>query len=381
MSKLKGGYSPSKSEAYLLTLLLVVGIAALSFNYLILPQWTALGESRQRQQTQAALVDRLRAEYARLDEYRKEEETIAQELSALEAALPGYFSEEELLTTVNTRSAENALSLPAIAFGGVRAQSREEFLSSLRPGQEGAAEAGGGDRIQSERIMLNYSGSYEALKGFLMGLEGETRKVFFRGLSVARGADGVLSGTVDLLAFSAAREGDGTGDYPGYPYGAAAPAGKGDPFAPFASAPQGGGAANPAETRNPDFYVVLNTYDDNASKILMGKYPSSGVQLTSEANGEVQAALTLTRSGNGYRYTYSLSGRTRSGDLTLEEGQSELLVSVLSRDRKGSTDKVGMTLSVKNETDLPVLVRVSNDDGNSPRFKLGTVSGSVRTAD
>ena len=379
MSKLKGSYSPSKSEIYLLTLLLVVAIAALSLNYLILPQWTALQESRQRQETQAALVEQLRAEHARLGEYRQEEESVAQELSALEAALPGYFSEEELLTTVNTRSANSKLSLPAMAFGGVQTQSREEFLSSLRPEQEGAAVVTGGDRILSERIMLNYTGSYEGLKGFLAGLEGETRKVFFRGLSVARGADGVLSGTVDVLAFSAVQE--GTGDYPGYPYGAAAPAGKGDPFAPFSSAPQGGGAANPAETRNPDFYAVLNTYDDNASKILMGKYPSSGVQLTSETNGEVQAALTLTQSGGGYRYTYSLNGRSRSGDLALEQGQSELLVSVLSRDRKGSGDKVGMALSVKNETDLPVLVRVSNDDGASPRFKLGTVSGSVRVAD
>ena len=380
MSKLKGSYSPSKSEAYLLTLLLAVGIIALSLNYLILPQWAALGESRQRQESQAALVERLRAEHARLDEYRREEEAAAQELSALEAALPGYFSEEELLTTVNTRSAASGLSLPAIAFGGVRAEGREEFLSALRPGREGTA-AAGGEQISSERILLNYAGSYEGLKGFLTGLEGETRKVFFRGLSVARGADGQLSGTVDLLAFSALGEGSGTGGYPGYPYGAAAPAGKGDPFAPFASAPQGGGAASPVEVKNPDFYAVLNTYDDNASKILMGKYPSSGVQLTSETNGEVLAALTLTRSGDGYRYTYSLSGRSRSGDLTLEEGQSELLVSVLSRDRKGSGDKVGMTLSVKNETDLPVLIRVSNDDGASPRFKLGTVSGSVRVAD
>lgn len=382
MSKLNRGYTPSKSEIYLLTLLVAVGIIALSLHYLILPQWTVFQETRQQQEVQTTLVEKLRAEYSQLDTYRQEEGSLAQKLGEMESMLPAYYAQEEILTAMNEISAESGLTLSSVAFGGVNTQAQDEFISSLNRGQEQVAPeaAPSGDQILSERVLINFAGNYGQFKTFLTNFEGATRKVFFRALTMSRGTDDVLNGTLDMLVFSTERGAESTGDYPGYPYDAPAPGGKDDPFAAFDSA-QGGGGVDSLVQSTPDFYVILNTYDDNASKILMGKYPSSGAQLTSESNGEVQAALTLSPDGAEYRYTYTLGGRSRSGTITLGEGQTELLINILSRERKSGADKVGMMLSVKNETDLPVSVQVKNEDQENPRFRLGAVSGSVQIVD
>ncbi|MPM59219.1 hypothetical protein SDC9_106059 [bioreactor metagenome] len=41
-------------------------------------------------------------------------------------------------------------------------------------------------------------------------------------------------------------------------------------------------------------------------------------------------------------------------------------------------DNVGVTLNVQNNTGIPVIVTVKNDDATNPRFQLGTTSGSVQ---
>lgn len=379
MSKLKLSYALSKQEFLLLMLLAVVALLALCLNYLIFPQWESYQESRQQYEQQEALVEKLRTEYAKLDVYREEEEALAGELGDMEAVLPTYLSQEEILTGLDDVAARSGLALPSIAFGGETTQDQGSFLASLQGNKSTGApsgDSGSGGAVKSEEMVVNVSGSYGQLHKFLTDYEEQTRKVFFRSASLSRDSDGGLNGTLELLIFSVGTENEPV-DYPGYPYDAPAPEGKEDPFAAFALANGGKtGAAEVSDTQ--DFYVILNTYDDNASKIYLGKYPASGVQLTSDENRNVQASLTLTQSGQTYRYTYTLGGRSRSGSFAPAEGQSALTVSVLSRERKNSDDKVGMTLSVKNETDLPVNVRVSNDDEQSPRFQLGTTSGSVK---
>ena len=41
-------------------------------------------------------------------------------------------------------------------------------------------------------------------------------------------------------------------------------------------------------------------------------------------------------------------------------------------------DKNGITLSVSNSTDVPVYVKVADDDKSAPRFALGSKTGTVK---
>ena len=51
---------------------------------------------------------------------------------------------------------------------------------------------------------------------------------------------------------------------------------------------------------------------------------------------------------------------------------------VESSARVDNGDKNGITLSVSNSTDVPVYVKVADDDKSAPRFALGSKTGTVK---
>lgn len=382
---MKVSYSPSKNEFILLMCLLIVVIAALAINYLILPEYANLTDSMQRYDNQQTLVENLSNEYAKLDSYKEEDSKLASDLESLRKVLPDYLSEEEILASLDDNAVSSGLDVLGITFSGVTTDTQDAFTASLKlstavsDGTTTGSSSGSSGYVQSEKINISYTGSYDKLIAFLSAFESQTRQVYFRSSTMSRTEDGELNGSLTMLVFSNMDSAPVANDpnYPGYDYDAPAAPGKADPFAAF-SGYEGVTAGTSATLSTPDFYVILNTYDDNSDKILMGKYPVSSAQITSDDNQNVTATLTLTKSGSKCSYKYTLGSESYSGSFTLADTDTVIDVSVLSRARKSSLDSVGLTLNVQNGSGLPVVVTVKNDDASNPRFHLGTTSGSVQ---
>ena len=390
MSNFKLGYKPSKNEFLLLMGLLIIALIALALNFFILPQWDSFTQAQDTYQMQSENVANLRTQFASLDTLVEDNRRLEEELSNLRAVIPNYYSQEEIIVMLDEISAQSGLDVGAINFGGVLLQPMGDFelgLVMTAPGgessvsdtqQEGAdAAADGISEVRSEKITVSFSGSYRELRDFLFSIESETRKVYYRNLALNRADDGTLTGTIDILAFGSVNE--EAQDYPDYTYDSPAAEGKDDPFAAFDGYESGDTATGAAAQDNPEFYLILNTYDDNANKILMGQYPLSSTQVTSDANKNVTASLRLSGTSANCSYTYTLGGESHSGTLQLADGEA-MTLSVLSRDRKNSADDVGVTLSVENNLDITLNIDVSNDDATDPRFVLGSTSGAVKTS-
>ena len=379
--------------------LLIVAITALAVNYLMIPTWTQVSASLQQYKGQLALVETLRTEYAEIDSYRKEEKQLASDLDGLRKVLPDYFSEEEIVAALNDNAVSSGLQVLGISFGGITVNTQDEFLSGLQlasstspPAATDSTPANGSNAenaesapessasyIQSERVSVSYNGSYENFLNFLSAYESQTRQVYFRAMTLSRADNGTLNGALTMLVFSSQSDlpSGADADYPGYEFGAPDAPGKGDPFAAFASYAGVTGSVS-TTLSTPDFYVILNTYDDNSDKILVGKYPVSSAQVSADGNQTTSATLTLNKSGGNCSYKYTLGQESYSGSFALAQGDTSLSVSILSRARKSSMDNVGIKLNVQNNTDLPVMIAVKNDDADNPRFHLGTTSGSVQ---
>lgn len=385
-NKIKLSYTPSKNEFILLCGLAAVIIAAGFLNYLILPAWGEFTSAYDRYNAQAAQVETLKAEYASLNAYLEQEASLSVELAALREVIPSYLSEEEVICLVDSISSDSALALQGISFSGSTFEPRSAFLSSLKQtaassapasGSSGAAAVSDSVYIRSQRVALNYTGGYRNLVDFLGMFEQSKRQYYFRSASMTRTDDGSLTGALTLLAFSSGPASEKNDEYPGYAFGAPPPEGAADPFAAFPGyAPAGAVHASAVET--PDFYIILNTYDDNANKILIGKYPISNTQISSNQNQNVSATLTLSSSGSEISYTYQLGADSYTGVFQPDNNSSGLSVNVLSRARKSALDRVGITLNVQNNTGKSVAVTVKNDDASSPRFILGSTVGRVQ---
>ncbi len=163
-------------------------------------------------------------------------------------------------------------------------------------------------------------------------------------------------------------------EYPGYDYAAPQAPGAEDPFAPYENY-EGPENTQSGTAEAPDFYIILNTYDDNDNKIQIGRYPISATQIASDLNESVSASLDVSGAGDALSYSYTLGGSSYSG--TFDRTGEEILITILSRERKSAEDLVGITLDVSNSTGKTVRITVKNDDPDAPRFVLGTTSGSV----
>ena len=230
--------------------------------------------------------------------------------------------------------------------------------------------------IYSQLVSINYSGSYQHLLDFLGSLELGKRQIYFRGAALSRAEDGTLTGSLNALIFSSVPP-QADAAYPSYEYKTPAMSGKSDPFAEFAGYQQ----SNTEQTSTlnaPDFYLILNTYDDNSNKILLGKYPASSTQVTSDKNQNVTATMTLSTSKDRVNYTYKLGTDTYTGSFAPAGNESNISISILSRERKSAQDNVGVTLNVQNNTSRGVEITVKNDDKVNPRFVLGTTTGKVQ---
>jgi type IV pilus assembly protein PilO len=186
------------------------------------------------------------------------------------------------------------------------------------------------------------------------------------------GDDGGISGSMTMQLI-------GMGDGPfaeeqGYGVDVPEAAGKEDPFSPIRGAKGGAAAASPS--RSPDFYMILNTYDDNASKVILGKYPQAQTEVYYNANQAVKGTLTVTKSSGGYSYSYNVGSDKYSGRIEGESGS--LAMTVISRPRSSGGDKVSVTLDITNNSGVPLNISVTNDDAAKPRFILGKTSGTVK---
>lgn len=382
-NKSKVSYHLSKTEFWMLIILAAVVLVALSVIYLITPAMDALTLTQQEYEMANARLEILRQDNARLQEYLTKEAEADTQLTALQEKMPSYYSQEITLGTFDALAQKNMLEIVSVNFGGVNVDTREAFLATVVP-QQGQQAATGeaetadvSDLVRYETIEVGFTGSYGAIYGFVGDLANETRAIFTRELVLTRAKGGTTAGTVTLLLISGVQA---EGEYPGYDYEGAAASGKQDPFTAFPGYVENGtGDAQAQAALTPDFYVILNTYDDNASKVMVGRYGDASSEISSQDNKKLEASIVLEEQDGKITYTYELGGKKHSGTvMPSQEHPDELVLSILSRDRKNSNDKVGLKLSVTNKTELLVILDVRNDDASSPRFELGTTQGFVQ---
>lgn len=387
MNKMKLNYTPSKNEFVLLSILLIVVLFALFTNYWGVPMFNQLYEAKQENDVQQAALENIKAEYANLSQYQQKDEELSAQLTELQQVVPTDLSEEEILSSLDTVSSQSGLKLLSVSYGGVQTEDRSAFLASMKLSASsqnneasGSASGDAGSYVSSERITINYKGTYDALVKFMSTMEAQTRQVYFRDAVLSRSEDGTISGSLVMLVFSQTDTDPAQQEYPGYDYETPTMPGKTDPFVAFASY-EGNAGATGAVMESPDFYAIINSYDDNSSKVLLGKYPVSGAQVTANNNSNTTANLTLSKAGSEIKYSYQLGNDSYSGSYTLAADETQVTMNVLSRARKSALDQVGLTLNVQNTTGLELVITVKNDDATTPRFDLGTTSGRVQVAD
>lgn len=235
------------------------------------------------------------------------------------------------------------------------------------------AVASGNYECMSAAFPLSYTGSYEGLKDFIDYIMNYKYRMNISSFNISyNSSDDTYSGSVALNAYcitGGGREADKVDV--DVKEGVSNIFLGGEGAATVTTSSHDAGAGEDI-VNDHDILIGLNNANGDSSD---GIIVSAGSNKVSSAANDVETvALSIKDEDGKNMVEVTLGDDSYSFELT----DSELTIYVESSDRVDSDDKNGVKLNVTNGTTVPVYVKVVGDDTSSPRFALGSKTGTVK---
>ncbi len=127
-----------------------------------------------------------------------------------------------------------------------------------------------------------------------------------------------------------------------------------------------------------DFYAMLNPASSDVSAKVVGQNGAGKeASVISNSDNDVTNLSFEFYEKDGKNYCKYTLGDSVSYEAEVTSAEDIKLL-IQSSARKNDDDKVGVKVSIRNTTDLPVYVKVAGDDSVSPRVKIANKSGAVK---
>lgn len=385
--KTKASSRVTQREFVMLAVLLIAIEAFVLIQYLVIPQWKSYADIKSINDLRQESVDRMKADFAKLATFKESLAKVTQEADTVKSQLPTYVSQEEILLLLESKSMDSGSQVKLISFADPVAVASDTYLTQV-PGQAANSQApvDGSQSVSTgmtkegfttplvvtQTISVTYDGQYEEIINFFKSIETNLRKVYIDQVSLTSLEDGTIGGTMNLSFVSYVD----ANNFESYQFDLERNLGKSNPFAPYS----GFGVEKPVivvAEPDPNIYVYLNSYLDNAQKVIVGEYQNIDSELNFNENGQAKIKLILTGDENSFNYTMSMNGQVSKSKSPVTIKNGAIQIKVLSLDRKDASDAVSILLDVDNQSSAKAVVKVLYDDPSKPRVKIGAVSNNV----
>ncbi|MGN0152418.1 MAG: hypothetical protein ACI39Q_08090 [Wujia sp.] len=123
-----------------------------------------------------------------------------------------------------------------------------------------------------------------------------------------------------------------------------------------------------------DIKITLNNAANDTADGIVVSAGGTATNVTSDENSVEPVALHIYEQDGKNYADYSIGDSKYTVELT----GTDVKVYVASSARVDGDDKNGVKLNITNDTDMTVFVKVADDDTTSPRFTLGSKTGTVK---
>ena len=134
---------------------------------------------------------------------------------------------------------------------------------------------------------------------------------------------------------------------------------------------------------NYDYYILLNSANSDVDSVIMGKKNDMTREsvLTANSNAQLDVSVRFSGTAGAYKVQYKIGEKTYpltnyDAGTSFEPGNT-LDMLIMSSPRIDSQDTGSINLSVTNDTDMPLNIKVCNDDTKSSRVKIANRTGNV----
>lgn len=134
---------------------------------------------------------------------------------------------------------------------------------------------------------------------------------------------------------------------------------------------------------NYDIALSLSSESSDLSSVVLGRRGYSSSQVSANENGNVPVTINIAGENGDYMISYSVGdaqypdAEKAAMDLSFNPGRSLDLV-VFSSGRESADDMAGAAVTINNESDMTLNIKVVNDDSQRPRFNVENVNGAVK---
>ncbi|MCM1286840.1 MAG: hypothetical protein NC240_00915 [Clostridium sp.] len=125
---------------------------------------------------------------------------------------------------------------------------------------------------------------------------------------------------------------------------------------------------------NHDVNILLNNANNDTSDGIIVSAGGSDTYVTSGANNVETLVITVDSEEGKNFVTYAIGDKSYKKEIV----STDLKIYVESSKRVDGNDNNGVKVTVDNKTSLPVFFKVVDDDTTSPRFSVGSKSGTVK---
>lgn len=130
-----------------------------------------------------------------------------------------------------------------------------------------------------------------------------------------------------------------------------------------------------------DMFITLNPTIADMDAIVMGLKDNDKSNLSADVNKAETASITISGSNGKYTIAYKLGNTTypaKNYDVGVNFNPGSTLdLLVMSSARTGDSDKTTLNVSIVNDTDMTLNIKVLDDDTTSPRFNIKSRSGKI----
>ena len=392
LNSLKPKVGLTKREFILVALMFVALEGYLLFTYLLQPALNDYLAVKMRVDSANTILTSMKADFTKKADMENQIAQIDGQLKELTSQIPPYLSQEEVILlvdslvkkdmiTVQMINFDNAGAFPSIAAPAAQAPAAPS-AAAAQPDQQTAAPAAApavapaaAPALVSQDISLSFSGSYSQIYSFLSDIENNLRKVSVKGITLQKNKGEELTGQMKLSFVS---YWDAEGQQP-FMMEAAPIIGKDSPFTLYPGYSETSTKETPVVKApiQPDFYMLINGYLDNAAKVMLSQYPKAETEASADVNGAVKASIRLDGSDGAFTYAYTVGKVSKSEKTAIKVRDGKIRMEILVQARKSEKDKVGVTLDVNNHSGMPFEITIKGDNKQNPRFILGKTVGNV----
>ncbi len=132
-----------------------------------------------------------------------------------------------------------------------------------------------------------------------------------------------------------------------------------------------------------DYYFSLQASGSDMDSVVFGpRNDTSGSSTVSSDDEGMQDAYVRFFGEDGEYYVQYRIGDTEYPAVSYDDGQlfipgDELTMLVISSERLDSDDESGVNVTIDNDTDMTLKIKIANEDGGNPRFVLKDYTGDV----